>query len=282
MFCDFFLPWHNPTSKTSRPHKYGARMECPRENGTSSALQMKNALLLPRKLSWALRRLGIRLPAQLLVVSVPRQRMVWLMRSRSGDPPAPPERGQPCPRSMSRSCRREPPAPEGWPSRQDTPHTSPQGNYYYFVYKHFVISTSRFGVGQEERSNRTPLGLHRVAAKIGEGQPVGTVFESRKAIGYTWQGYPEAPIAHRIMWLEGLETGLNRKGQVDSFKRYIYVHGVGDELTLGRPASRGCIQLSSNDLIYMFDRLSVGTLVWNTEDTARPAPICARLRCLSS
>jgi hypothetical protein len=128
--------------------------------------------------------------------------------------------------------------------------------------KIFRCSTSRFGIGQTEGSNRTPLGLHRIAEKIGGGWPVGTVFKSRKPIGYTWRGMPDAKITTRILWLEGLEPGFNRGGNVDSHARYIYIHGTGDETTLGRPASCGCIHLAADDLISLFDKLPAGTLVW--------------------
>jgi hypothetical protein len=136
------------------------------------------------------------------------------------------------------------------------------GTTHYALMHRFVISTSRFGIGQVEGSNCTPLGLHRVAKKIGAGWPVGTAFKSRHVIGFTWQGLPDAKITTRILWLEGLEAGLNRGGNVDSHARYIYIHGTGDETTLGRPASCGCIHLSSDDLMPLFDRLREGTLVW--------------------
>ena len=128
--------------------------------------------------------------------------------------------------------------------------------------RRYRCSTSRFGVGQVEDSNRTPLGLHRIAEKIGGGWPVGTVFKSRRFAGFTWQGLPHAAITTRILWLEGLEPGFNRGGNVDSFRRYIYIHGTGDELTLGRPASRGCIHLTANDLVPLYDQVPRGTLVW--------------------
>jgi lipoprotein-anchoring transpeptidase ErfK/SrfK len=130
------------------------------------------------------------------------------------------------------------------------------------VRKTFRISTSRFGIGQTENSNRTPLGLHRVAQKAGGGWPVGAVFKSRKMIGYTWQGRGGAVIANRILWLEGLEPGFNRGDGVDTFARYIYIHGTGDEPALGRPASHGCIHLSGADLLPLYDFLPSGTLVW--------------------
>jgi L,D-transpeptidase-like protein len=132
----------------------------------------------------------------------------------------------------------------------------------YKLVKKFRCSTSRFGVGQIAGSNGTPLGLHRIAEKIGGSWPVGTVFKSRKVIGYTWKGLPLAKITSRILWLEGLEPGFNRGGKVDSHARYIYIHGTGDETSLGRPASCGCIHLAADDLIPLFDKLPTGTLVW--------------------
>jgi len=91
---------------------------------------------------------------------------------------------------------------------------------------------------------------------------VGAVFKNREMIGYTWKGTLGAAITHRILWLEGLEPGFNRGGNVDTFERYIYLHGTGDELTLGRPASRGCIHLSGAELLPLYDLVPCGTLVW--------------------
>ncbi len=136
------------------------------------------------------------------------------------------------------------------------------GKSRYRLVREYVVSTSRFGIGQEEGSNRTPLGLHRIARKIGGGLPEGAVFVSRKHIGFMWDGHPDAAIAHRILWLEGLEPGLNRGGSVDTFRRYIYIHGVGDETTIGKPASRGCVHLAARDLIPLYRQLRVGSLVW--------------------
>lgn len=135
----------------------------------------------------------------------------------------------------------------------------------YSLAERFLISTSAFGVGQKENSNQTPLGLHRIARKIGGGYMTGTVFRGRLPVGLTWQGMADAPIAHRILWLEGLEPGRNTGGDVDSFKRYIYIHGFGDELTLGKPNSHGCIHMAAKDLIRLYDRVSEGTLVWIAE-----------------
>lgn len=130
-------------------------------------------------------------------------------------------------------------------------------------------STSRFGLGQTRGSNRTPLGLHRVGEKIGAGWPVGTVFRARQVVGFVWAGLPDATIAHRILWLRGLEPGWNHGGEVDTHARHIYIHGLADEPTLGRPASHGCIHLAAQDLIPLFDRLPGGTLVWLTTSVPR-------------
>jgi L,D-transpeptidase YbiS len=147
------------------------------------------------------------------------------------------------------------------PAFRRSPASAGTPNGYSFA-RAFRCSTSRFGVGQLAGSNCTPLGLHRIAEKIGGGWPVGTVFEGRQPIGFTWKGLPLAKITSRILWLEGLEPGFNRGGNVDTHARYIYIHGTGDEPTLGRPASPGCIHLAADDLLPLFDKLPSGTLVW--------------------
>ena len=172
----------------------------------------------------ALRRLGVRPTRLVLTVSVASQRMFLFEKS-----PGRPRTGL-LPGYRGRRC--------------------------------YLVSTSAFGIGQVLHSNRTPLGLHRVARKIGGGAPVGTVYRYRQPIGLTWEGMPEAAIVHRILWLEGLEPGFNRGGAVDSFRRCIYIHGFSDEKTLGRPMSHGCIHLAARDLIPLFDLVPVGTLVW--------------------
>ncbi len=135
----------------------------------------------------------------------------------------------------------------------------------YTLRKSFRCSTSKFGIGERAGSCRTPRGLHRVAEKIGGGWPAGTAFKGRKPAGFTWRGKPAAAITSRIFWLEGLEPGLNRLGQVDSHSRFIYIHGTGNEPALGRPDSHGCIHLAAHDLIPLYDRIPPGSLVWMTE-----------------
>ena len=128
--------------------------------------------------------------------------------------------------------------------------------------KYFTISTSRFGAGQRQDSQQTPLGLHRIAEKFGGDLPSGAIFKGRKATGQLTSENPHADIAHRILWLDGLEPGHNLGGTVDSYSRYIYIHGVGDESGLGRPASQGCVHVGVDDLLPLYDRLPVDSLVW--------------------
>lgn len=132
--------------------------------------------------------------------------------------------------------------------------------------KTMSCSTSRFGIGQVEGSNRTPLGLHRIVEKIGAGVPAGTVFKARQVVGHVSQPeFAAAKITTRIMWLEGLEPGFNLGGNVDTHARYVYIHGTADQASIGRPDSCGCVHLSDADIIPLFDLLPSGTLVWICE-----------------
>lgn len=204
---------------------------------------------LPQSLRLACRRLDIPLTQAILVAQVRPQRVEWFERASS-------------PWFRPGEAVR-------WVGGRGTGanefETVPPWNQPYRLQKRFRASTSRFGTGQQAGSNRTPLGLHRIAEKVGRGHVVGTVFESRQAVGLTWQGRPEAAIAHRILWLEGLDPGWNQGGNVDTRARYIYIHGLAQEPSLGRPASRGCIHLAGSDLMPLFDRLAAGTLVWIAE-----------------
>ena len=132
--------------------------------------------------------------------------------------------------------------------------------------KTYLCSTSRFGIGEVLNSMRTPRGLHRIAEKVGDGEPAGTIFRDREVIGTVAErGIKAGSITTRIMWLEGLEPGCNQGGNVDTHERTIYIHGTGDQASLGRPASHGCIHLADPDLISLFDLLPSGTLVWIAE-----------------
>ena len=130
----------------------------------------------------------------------------------------------------------------------------------------FTTSTSKRGTGQQTDSFQTPLGLHRIAEKIGAGKPIGTIFKGRRPVGTDGKGNPEARITDRILWLAGLEAGFNLGGTADSHGRYIYIHGVGDESHLGQPDSQGCIHLAASDLLPLFDVGPEGTLVCISEN----------------
>lgn len=130
----------------------------------------------------------------------------------------------------------------------------------------FPVSTSARGPGCRAESFQTPTGLHRVARKIGHRQPTGTVFRERIPAGVV----PLPPAADgdadriltRILWLEGLQPGHNRGGEVDTFSRHIYIHGTNHEELIGRPASHGCVRMRNADVITLFDAVAEGTLVW--------------------
>lgn len=133
--------------------------------------------------------------------------------------------------------------------------------------REYAVSTSSYGVGNRLSSNKTPLGRHRIAKKIGEGAPLGAIFKSRvftgKASAINLSDRPglEDRVTTRILWLEGLEKGVNRGGRVDSFRRCIYIHGTPDEGLIGRPASHGCIRMKNREVIELFDRVPLGTPV---------------------
>ena len=129
--------------------------------------------------------------------------------------------------------------------------------------KEFAISTSKFGIGDQPNSYRTPLGKHEVIAKIGHGLPTGAVLKSR-----SWNGEvlkPNAPgrdpIVSRILWLRGME-GTNR----NAMKRYIYIHGTTEECKLGKPASYGCIRMGMKDVVEVFEGVGIGAKVVITKD----------------
>ena len=126
------------------------------------------------------------------------------------------------------------------------------------------ISTSKHGMGCKMNSLKTPTGLHRVSTMLGEGLPAGTLFKNRvptekfiKKIPLDNSDY----ITSRILRLNGLEEGKNRGGDVDSYNRYIYIHGTPHCNTLGSKQSQGCIRMSDTDVIKLFDLVDLKTLV---------------------
>jgi hypothetical protein len=132
--------------------------------------------------------------------------------------------------------------------------------------KLLTCSTSKYGIGEIQDSFRTPRGLHRIAEKVGGGEPAGTIFRERKIVGHVSElGVKAGGICTRIMWLDGLDTGFNSGGNRDTHTREIYIHGTGDQNSLGRPASHGCVHFADADLIALYDLLPSGTLVWIAE-----------------
>lgn len=131
----------------------------------------------------------------------------------------------------------------------------------------YPVSTSRYGIGSASGSLKTPLGLHFVRHKIGAGSPSGTVFRGRVDAGFLVDSVQE-PISTsedfvttRILWLSGLEPGLNLGEGIDSHQRYIYIHGTHEEGLIGQPASHGCIRMKNGDVIHLFELMPLKSLV---------------------
>ena len=126
------------------------------------------------------------------------------------------------------------------------------------------ISTSKYGMGCRVNSFKTPTGLHSVSSMLGKGLPAGTLFENRRP---TEKIIKEIPldnsdyITSRILRLNGIEEGKNKGGDVDSYNRYIYIHGSPHYNTLGSKQSQGCIRMSDKDVIKLFDLVNQKTLV---------------------
>ena len=133
--------------------------------------------------------------------------------------------------------------------------------------KSYSISSAKNGTGQLRGSYCTPLGKHIIRAKFGDKQPVNTVFVKRRPTGEIYSPelaaqYPGRDwILTRIFWLSGCEVGFNRLGVVDTMRRYIYIHGSPDSAVMGKPGSIGCIRMHNNDLLALFDKVPVGTVV---------------------
>ena len=135
------------------------------------------------------------------------------------------------------------------------------------IIRSYPISSSSFGEGQIENSFKTPLGEHEVKIKIGTNVPKNQFFVSREHIPQ------EADIIHdpidssddfittRIMWLTGLTEGFNKGGKVDSFKRFIYIHGTHEEGLIGMKASHGCIRMLNHDVLELFKIIPLKTTV---------------------
>lgn len=133
--------------------------------------------------------------------------------------------------------------------------------------RRYPVSTARNGAGEAAGSECTPRGCHRIRARIGAGAPAGAVFRGRRPTGEIWTPALAADnpqrdwILSRILWLCGEEAGFNRGGMVDSMRRYIYIHGSGDDQPMGVPLSHGCVRMRNRDIIELFELVPVGTRV---------------------
>jgi len=131
----------------------------------------------------------------------------------------------------------------------------------------YPVSTAGNGPGEMAGSECTPRGRHVIRACIGAGQPVNTVFTGRRPTGeiYTRELYNQQPgrdwILTRILWLSGCQPGFNRLGDVDTMRRYIYIHGTPYEQQIGTAVSKGCVRMRNEDIIDLFDRVAAGTAV---------------------
>lgn len=132
----------------------------------------------------------------------------------------------------------------------------------------WLISTAEAGLGNRKGSYQTPPGVHRIKQCYGDGAVPGTIFKARQNTGHVANILTEPGarsgadnITTRILWLDGLQPGVNKGGDVDSFGRYIYIHGTDEEGRLGQPASHGCIRMGNLDIIELYERVGIDTLV---------------------
>lgn len=135
------------------------------------------------------------------------------------------------------------------------------------VLHQYPVSTSKYGTGNQNGSEQTPLGLHRIKDKLGGAMPVNEVYIGRVPHGNLDEcnergvKLPDDVIMSRIMWLEGMEPGRNQGGYVDSYQRYIYIHGTNHEDSIGTPSSIGCIRMRNQDVVDLFRLVEVGSEV---------------------
>ena len=135
------------------------------------------------------------------------------------------------------------------------------------IVKEYLVSTAKKGVGNQKNSDMTPHGLHCIKEKYGSktpqnGRMIGRVFYGQIAeIYYDTTSSKTDDITSRILWLSGIEKDINKGGSVDSYNRYIYIHGTSEEGKIGTPASHGCIRMLNNDIIELYAKIKIGTKV---------------------
>jgi lipoprotein-anchoring transpeptidase ErfK/SrfK len=131
----------------------------------------------------------------------------------------------------------------------------------------YPVSTAANGPGEQRGSNCTPRGWHIIRAKVGAGCAPDTVFIKRRPTGEIYSPglraqFPDRDwILTRILWLSGLEVGKNRLGNVDTLRRYIYLHGTPDDVRMGVPGSHGCVRMRNANIMELFDNVAAGTKV---------------------
>jgi len=133
--------------------------------------------------------------------------------------------------------------------------------------KEYRIATAKNGPGELFGSECTPRGKHIIRAKIGTGEAENTVFIGRRPTGELYstnlrKAHPNRDwILTRILWLSGKQPGFNRLGNVDTMRRYVYIHGCPEEDEMGIPSSHGCIKMRNADVIELFEMIPVYTPV---------------------
>ncbi len=130
----------------------------------------------------------------------------------------------------------------------------------------FAISTSLRPPSNLKGSLGTPRGLHEIAERVGAGQPPGMVFKARIPTGQHFSELPPSAdtgnlITSRILWLRGLESGVNRGGAVDTYDRYVYIHGTNHEDRIGQPQSGGCVLMRNLEIVELYEAVRAGDLV---------------------
>jgi len=136
--------------------------------------------------------------------------------------------------------------------------------------KSYIVSTSKRPPSNVKDSRGTPRGLHEIAERIGAGQPPGMVFKARVSTGRHFSELADATvnenlITTRILWLRGLEPGVNRGGNVDSYERYIYIHGTNHEDRVGNPLSAGCVLMRNLDIIELYEQVRAAASCQNEQ-----------------
>jgi L,D-transpeptidase catalytic domain len=142
------------------------------------------------------------------------------------------------------------------------------------VVRCYLCSTARSGSGNVRDSFCTPLGWHEIGEAIGKGLPKGAILQGRQWTGEVWradQTCEEDYVLSRVLRLRGLQEGSNCGGEVDTWSRFIYIHGTNEEALLGQPASHGCIRMANDDVIELFELVEVGCRVLiSVEGSAEP------------